>query len=181
MFILEFYNWDFMYNYYIESEKPITKIEFKEKLLKVFEDMTEDDSDEIYEALPAYFYSSEECNKFKKALKKQGLYLVDDIIKEDIQEYTTLSSYKIKLKNDIILEKITNELSKHGYNSSYGYNNCDEINYKEPHLYITVQTITDKTHYNEITNKVTDIVYNFCQKENIIDFFGTLEIHITLN
>lgn len=181
MFILEFYDWELMYNYYIESEKPITKIEFKKKLLKVFEDMTKDDSDEIWEALPAYFYSSEECNKFKKALKKQGLYLLDDIIKEDIQEYTTLSSYKIKLKNDIILEKITNELSKHGYNSSYGYNNCDEINYKEPHLYITVQTITDKNHYNEITNKVTDIVYNFCQKENIIDFFGTLEIHITLN
>ena len=115
MFILEFYNWEFMYNYYIESEKPITKIEFKEKLLKVFEDMTEDDSDEIWKDLPSYFYSPEECSKFKKALKKQGLYLVDNIIKESIHEYTTLSSYKKKHKNDIILEKITNELSKHGY------------------------------------------------------------------
>ena len=181
MFILEFYNWEFMYNYYIESEKPITKIEFKEKLLKVFEDMTEDDSDEIWKALPSYFYSPEECSKFKKALKKQGLYLLDNIIKASIHEYTTLSSYKTKLKNDIILEKITNELSKHGYDSSYNYNNCDEINYQEPHLYISVETIIDKNHYNEITNKVTDIVYNFCQKENIIDFFGTLKIHITIN
>lgn len=67
MYILEFYNWDCMHNYYIESEKPITKIELEEKLLKVFEDIIEDDSDEICKSLPSYYSLPEKCNKFKKA------------------------------------------------------------------------------------------------------------------
>lgn len=180
MYILEFYNWDCMHNYYIESEKPITKIEFEEKLLKVFEDMIEDDSDEICKALPAYYYSPEECNKFEKALKKQGLYLAE-YTKESVYEYTTLSEYRKKLKNDIILEKITNELSKHGYDSSYGYNSSSGTNYEKPRLYISVSIITDKNHYNEIKDKTTNIIYKFCQKENITDFFDTLQIEITVD
>lgn len=36
MYVLEFYNWDLAQRYYIESKEPITEIEFKEKLLKIF-------------------------------------------------------------------------------------------------------------------------------------------------
>lgn len=180
MYILEFYNWDFMDNHYIESKEPITKIEFEEKLLKVFEDMIEDDSDEICKSLPSYYSLPEKCNKFKKALKKQGLYLAE-YTKESVYEYTTLSEYREKLKNDIILEKITNELSKYGYDSSYGYNSSSGTNYEKPHLYISASIIIDKNHYNEIKEKTTNIVYKFCQKENIPDFFDTLQIDIMID
>lgn len=180
MYILEFYNYDSLINYYIDSEKPISKTEFKEKLLKVFEDMTEDDSDEICKSLPAYYSLPEKCNKFKKALKKQGLYLAE-YTKESVYEYTTLSEYREKLKNDIILEKITNELSKHGYDSSYEYNSSNGTNYEKPYLYISASIIIDKKHYNEIKDKTTNIVYKFCQKENITDFFDTLQIEIIID
>lgn len=176
MYILEFYNYDSLVNYYIESEKPISKIEFKEKLLNIFNDILLDDSEEICANLPYYYSNSYECDEFKQALKKQGLYLAK-YTKESLQEYTTLSAFKTKLKNDIILEKIIKHLKdNHSINASYTYKTSMNPTYNEPIIDIELPSNTTDQELEEMEKTASDIIFDFCQENNYIRILDTLKV-----
>lgn len=176
MYILEFYNYDSLINYYIDSEKPISKTEFKEKLLNVFNDILSDDSKEICANLPYYYTTSHECDEFKQALKRQGLYLAK-YTKESLQEYTTLSAFKTKLKNDIILEKITKHLKdNYSIDASYTYEISMNPTYNKPFIEIETTSNATNEELEKMEETASDIIFDFCRENNYTRILDTLKV-----